>query len=161
MAFGKDGKLYLTTGDAGKRDNAENNRNLHGSLLRLNDDGSVPSDNPFAADGTGVPCGQSRGKVPGDAPADAVCSEIWSWGLRNPFRMAMDPTASGTRFSVSDVGAQVRIRMFCQQYYLMAQFHSLLLSSALGRIELGRNEQSRQILRLASIRRAVQARNGG
>jgi hypothetical protein len=109
MVFGNDGKLYVTTGDAGVRDNAGNKRNLHGSLLRLNDDGSVPSDNPFAEDGTGVPCGQSKGRVPSNAPADAVCSEIWSWGFRNPFRVSLDPAGdaeSKTRIAIGDVGAQ-------------------------------------------------------
>ncbi|KAL3915812.1 MAG: hypothetical protein SGILL_005468, partial [Bacillariaceae sp.] len=100
MAFGKDGKLWIAIGDAGERSNAQNKRNLHGSLLRLNDDGTVPSDNPFAADGTR--CGQSTGR----APVGAVCGEIWSYGFRNPFRMALDPTSPETRFAISDVGAQ-------------------------------------------------------
>ncbi|KAL3919376.1 MAG: hypothetical protein SGILL_003784 [Bacillariaceae sp.] len=106
LVFGNDGKLWVTTGDAGVRDNAPMKRNLHGSLLRLNDDGSVPLDNPFAEDGTGVPCGQSKGKVPSDEPDEAVCSEIWAWGLRNPFRMALDTTVEETRLVISDVGAQ-------------------------------------------------------
>lgn len=106
MLFSKeDKKLYVTTGDAGVRENAQNLKNLHGSLLRLNDDGSVPSDNPFVEDGTGVPCGQSEGRLPDDAPESAVCSEIWAWGFRNPFRMAPDISATG-KIIISDVGAQ-------------------------------------------------------
>jgi glucose/arabinose dehydrogenase len=101
---GDDDKLYLTTGDAGVGENAQNLKNLHGSLLRLNDDGSVPSDNPFVKNGTGVACGLSEGRLPNDAPDGAVCSEIWAWGFRNPFRMARDPSSTG-RFAISDVGA--------------------------------------------------------
>lgn len=100
-----DSKLFLTTGDSGLRENSQNLKNLHGSLLRLNDDGSVPSDNPFAEDGTGVPCGQSGGRLPRDAPDGAVCSEIWAWGFRNPFRMGQDINGNG-KFIISDVGAQ-------------------------------------------------------
>ncbi|PYS99988.1 MAG: sugar dehydrogenase [Acidobacteria bacterium] len=45
--FGPDGKLYVTTGDATDWNEAQNNMSLSGKTLRLNDDGSVPSDNPF------------------------------------------------------------------------------------------------------------------
>ena len=45
MVFGQDGNLYVTTGDSGTRENASNLKNLHGSLLRIKDDGSIPEDN--------------------------------------------------------------------------------------------------------------------
>lgn len=45
MVFGQDGYLYVTTGDSGTRENASNLKNLHGSLLRIKDDGSIPEDN--------------------------------------------------------------------------------------------------------------------
>lgn len=122
MLFGQDGYLYLTMGDAGVRANAQDRRNLHGSLLRLNDDGSVPEGNPFVGDGNGeggdgpgVPCGGSDGRVPSGESDDAVCSEIFSYGFRNPFRMAADNTAPAdgdgdasqtARFTISDVGGQ-------------------------------------------------------
>ena len=52
MAFGPDGKLYVSVGDFGTRaDDAQDistRRNYYGKILRLNDDGSVPSDNPSA-----------------------------------------------------------------------------------------------------------------
>ena len=47
IRFGPDGKLYITTGDAAQRDIAQDLSSLGGKILRLNDDGSIPSDNPF------------------------------------------------------------------------------------------------------------------
>jgi glucose/arabinose dehydrogenase len=70
MAFGPDGKLYIAVGDYGSRpDNAQDittRRNYRGKILRLNDDGTVPKDNP----------------IPG--------SPIWSYGHRNPTGLAFD-----------------------------------------------------------------------
>jgi len=45
MAFGRDGKLYVTTGGVGS--GAQDPSSQAGKVLRLNDDGSVPADNPF------------------------------------------------------------------------------------------------------------------
>ena len=47
LAFGPDSKLYITTGDAGNEQNAQNKNSLAGKILRLNPDGSQPADNPF------------------------------------------------------------------------------------------------------------------
>ena len=47
IRFGPDGKLYITTGDATRRELAQKLDLLAGKTLRLNDDGSVPPDNPF------------------------------------------------------------------------------------------------------------------
>lgn len=47
IAFGPDGMLYITTGDAQKSDNAQDKNSLAGKILRVKDDGSVPNDNPF------------------------------------------------------------------------------------------------------------------
>jgi glucose/arabinose dehydrogenase len=64
LRFGPDGKLYITTGDATDRQIAQQLNSLGGKTLRLNDDGSVPSDNPFV--------GRSDARP-----------EIWTYGNRN------------------------------------------------------------------------------
>jgi glucose/arabinose dehydrogenase len=48
IAFGPDGKLYLGTGDASSPDTAQDKDSLNGKILRMNPDGSVPSDNPIS-----------------------------------------------------------------------------------------------------------------
>jgi glucose/arabinose dehydrogenase len=78
VRFGPDGKLYITTGDATRRELAQRLDSLAGKTLRLNDDGSVPTDNPFV--------GQANTR-----------SEIWSYGHRNPQGMDWQP-ASGLMF---------------------------------------------------------------
>jgi glucose/arabinose dehydrogenase len=47
LRFGPDKKLYISTGDALMKDEAQNLQSLAGKVLRLNDDGTIPSDNPF------------------------------------------------------------------------------------------------------------------
>lgn len=47
LAFGPDGLLYATVGDAGDRESAQDPGALSGSILRLTPDGGVPADNPF------------------------------------------------------------------------------------------------------------------
>ena len=47
IRFGPDGKLYITTGDGAHREIAQDTMSLGGKILRVNDDGSIPSDNPF------------------------------------------------------------------------------------------------------------------
>lgn len=47
IAFGPDGMLYATTGDAGQRNAAQDRQSLGGKILRMTPDGAVPADNPF------------------------------------------------------------------------------------------------------------------
>ena len=47
LKFGPDGKLYATTGDATNNQSAQDINSLGGKILRINKDGTIPSDNPF------------------------------------------------------------------------------------------------------------------
>lgn len=67
VAFGPDGKLYVTLGDVGKPMNAQDKSKLTGKLLRLNADGSVPADNPFGG------------------------SLVYAYGLRNSYGVTFHP----------------------------------------------------------------------
>lgn len=64
LRFGPDGKLYITTGDATNRELAQQLNSIAGKILRLNDDGTIPTDNPFV--------GRSDARP-----------EIWAYGSRN------------------------------------------------------------------------------
>lgn len=70
--FGPDGKLYISTGDSTKWQLAQDMGSLAGKILRLNDDGTVPQDNPFVG---------QQGARP----------EIWAYGVRNPQGLAWQP----------------------------------------------------------------------
>ena len=71
IAFGPDGFLYLSSGERQKFDPAQDmNANL-GKIVRLNDDGSLPDDNPFGGD-------------------LGVSAQIWTLGHRNPLGLAFD-----------------------------------------------------------------------
>ena len=84
LAFGADGKLYIATGDNSDSTNAPSLNSTHGKLLRINADGSIPADNPFLGQTTGVN------------------QAIWARGLRNPYSFAIDRTNG--RIHVNDVG---------------------------------------------------------
>lgn len=112
LNFGKDGKLYISTGDGGcdyagahlcgsQNDAARDRNALLGKILRVNRDGTVPGDNPFTGALT-ARCG-----VTGSTTAGFTCQETYAMGLRNPFRFAMDPNAAGTRFHINDVGQNI------------------------------------------------------
>lgn len=105
LHFGKDGFLYISTGDGGRNETARERHNLDGAILRITGDGGIPSGNPYTAAGSGrcydpAPGGNKSGSL---APGQ-LCQEIFAYGLRNPFRIAFDPNAAGTRFFINDVG---------------------------------------------------------
>lgn len=72
IAFDRAGYLYLSLGDRGNRNNAQDLSNHAGSLIRLHDDGRIPADNPFI-------------NTPGAKP------EIYNYGHRNIQGMAVHP----------------------------------------------------------------------
>lgn len=78
MVFGSDGHLYLSVGDRGEGDPAQDGRRLQGKILRLTGDGRVPPDNPFIGD-------------------PAIDDRIYALGVRNPQGLDVDP-ATGTLY---------------------------------------------------------------
>lgn len=101
IRFGPDGKLYIIVGDVGRRGQMQNlrdgpfgqgvpddqfggpvpdNAHLAGVILRLNDDGSTPEDNPFFAAGAAI-----------GGEAGANIQKIFAYGIRNSFGMSFDP----------------------------------------------------------------------
>jgi glucose/arabinose dehydrogenase len=72
MVFGRDGKLYMTVGERQEQQRAQDPMDHAGKVIRLNDDGSAPDDNPFAGD-------------PGYLP------EIYTLGHRSPQGLAVHP----------------------------------------------------------------------
>ena len=82
MVFSPDGKLFVTSGDRMRFDPAANLRTNLGKVLRINTDGSTPTDNPFAG-------------------RDTARADIWTYGHRNILSAAFDP---GGRLWVLEMG---------------------------------------------------------
>ena len=82
--FGPDGKLYIGVGENATGTNAQTLVNLLGKILRIDADGSVPTDNPFFNQAIGIN------------------GAIWALGLRNPFTFAFQPGTG--RMFINDVG---------------------------------------------------------
>ena len=100
--FGPDGKLYVSLGDLGRRGEMQNlengptpptdddqfggpepdNEHLSGVILRVNADGSTPTDNPFYA------VGAERGGEEGEN-----IQRLFAYGLRNTFGIDFDPVS--------------------------------------------------------------------
>jgi len=85
IAFGPDGKLYVAIGDNANSSTPQNLDTFHGKFLRINKDGSAPSDNPFF-----------------NPTASEQRKRIWAYGLRNPYTFSIQP-GTGKIF-VNDVG---------------------------------------------------------
>ena len=113
LQFGKDELLYVSVGDGGcdyernsgcgaANDAARSEHTLVGKILRIDRNGNAPASNPFVGAGS-VPCNKLGRARPGQS-----CREIFSLGLRNPFRIAVDPNASGTKVFINDVGQGAR-----------------------------------------------------
>jgi glucose/arabinose dehydrogenase len=104
IEFGNDGLLYVTVGDGGTRRFGwpQDTGRLLGKIVRLTDDGGIPSGNPHTGSDS-ARCNVD-GVPPAGSPAGTKCQEVFSQGLRNPFRFAFDPNTSATRFFINDVG---------------------------------------------------------
>ena len=109
LEFGTDGNLYISSGDGGcdydldtgcfsKNAAARDANILLGKILRITPTGGIPRTNPFLGAGT-ARCAQT-----GLIDRGLTCRETFASGLRNPFRFAMDPNATGTRLFIDDVG---------------------------------------------------------
>jgi glucose/arabinose dehydrogenase len=85
LHFGPDGKLYVAVGENATSSNSQTLTNRLGKILRINPDGSIPSDNPFF----NTASGNNR--------------SIWALGLRNPFTFGFQPGTG--RLFINDVGA--------------------------------------------------------
>ncbi|WP_081990514.1 PQQ-dependent sugar dehydrogenase [Sporocytophaga myxococcoides] len=85
LKFGSDGKLYIGTGEGGVATNSKLLTNTLGKILRINDDGSIPTDNPFFNDPT----------------VTGINKSIYAYGLRNPFAFEFDATG---QLYTTDVG---------------------------------------------------------
>ena len=83
MHFGPDGKLYVAVGDHLWAVSAQDPDSPWGKLLRMNPDGTIPTDNPFTT-------GSTARRL------------TWAMGLRNPFTFAFQPNTG--RIFVNDVG---------------------------------------------------------
>jgi glucose/arabinose dehydrogenase len=84
LAFLADGTLLVAVGENATPSNAQTLENLLGKMLRINTDGSIPTDNPFYGTAAGV----NRA--------------IWALGLRNPFTFAVQESTN--RVFLNDVG---------------------------------------------------------
>jgi glucose/arabinose dehydrogenase len=84
MKFASDGKLIVAVGDNANSATPQNLADPFGKMLRFNDDGSVPGDNPNFGTQTGL------------------ARAVWAWGLRNPFTFAIQPGTG--RMHINDVG---------------------------------------------------------
>jgi glucose/arabinose dehydrogenase len=71
LMFRSDGTLFVTLGDRGSRDYAQDLSTTIGKIVRINGDGTIPRDNPFIG-------------------RDGVRPEIWSYGHRNAQGAALD-----------------------------------------------------------------------
>ncbi len=87
LVFGQDGKLFIVIGDQNQRSQLQNlptgptdDMNFTGVVLRLNDDGQHPTDNPFFAAATAI-----------GGEAGENVQMIWTYGVRNSFGLAIHP----------------------------------------------------------------------
>ncbi len=112
VEFGVDGNLWISTGDGGCdfrgdsgcypfNDAALDLGALSGKILRVTKTGAIPANNPYQGAGT-TQCSPT-----GYTTLGQVCREIYSYGLRNPFRIGLDPDMATPRVYANDVGLNI------------------------------------------------------
>lgn len=84
--FGADGKLYIAVGDHEDTSKPQSLSSPFGKILRINKDGTIPTDNPFYSQTSGI----NRA--------------IWARGLRNPYTFGIQPTTG--KILINDVGQE-------------------------------------------------------
>ena len=82
LDFGPDGNAHIAAGENGRPLLSQNLDSYLGKILRINSDGTVPTDNPF--------------------PGPAKRQRVWAYGLRNPFTFSFQPNTG--RMFLNDVG---------------------------------------------------------
>ncbi len=113
LGIGKDGKLYIGVGDTGCNSGVAPGgtignyfgtclTNGNGKILRVNTDGTIPSDNPLVGVSAVTACGSSCGTNISTTGTAAPRTDIWAWGFRNPWRFSFD-SVTGNLW-VADVG---------------------------------------------------------
>ncbi len=90
LHFGKDGKLYIAVGENANKANSQSLSTRLGKMLRINSDGTIPTDNPTSFQAiSGTTSGVNRA--------------IWAVGLRNPFTFAIQPGTG--KIHINNVGS--------------------------------------------------------
>jgi glucose/arabinose dehydrogenase len=115
LAIDRTGKLLVGVGDTGCRARklpeppyAPANyfgtclTNGNGKILRIGLDGSIPADNPLVDVKEATTCGAACGDDPFGLALGEPRRDIWAWGMRNPWRIWVDPKTGSTW--VGDVG---------------------------------------------------------
>jgi glucose/arabinose dehydrogenase len=87
LAFGPDGKLYMTLGDVGTSSNSQSDATPAGKVLRYNPNGTIPADNPIGG------------------------NPMFAKGLRNPFGLAIDPNTGSVIVSENGPGCGDEINL--------------------------------------------------
>jgi glucose/arabinose dehydrogenase len=104
-------RLYVGVGDTGANATPPTNKyssclnHPNGKILRVQMDGTIPSDNPLSNVATVTSCGDD-GRTGGAWTTAAPDRRVFAWGFRNPWRFWVDPTSG--RLWVGDVGETTR-----------------------------------------------------
>ncbi len=133
LQFGNDGKLYIGVGDAGQKNKAKSLNSQFGKVLRINPDGTIPADNPFADN------------------KNTSAQTVWAAGLHDPIAVIND--AKSGQLYINDEGrpkAQVIAAGVSKGYYgwptKVKSSKTFLVTSPLATVPSGKKAtQARQL----------------